>query len=188
MLRGVLLAATAAFLPVAASAQTPAPRGAFGVVGEFSSWFVTAQSQYGANIIAQTLEQAMKRSRNSAREGAMPIPDDVRAALEPFYGAQLLKSVRYKVGDVSPDGLAGFAIRNGNAAAVTLVDTIVFKEEKYVRNLALWAHEMHHVQQYVEWGVGGFASRYAFGWEQVEAEARARADDFVRWYDEHKVQ
>jgi hypothetical protein len=121
-------------------------------------------------------ERILQRVRE--RTGAVWI----RSALEPYYGAQLLKDVRYKVGDVTPDGLAGFAIRNGNAAAVTLIDTIVFKEERYVRNLALWAHEIHHVDQYAEWGVAGFASRYAFGWEEVEAAARTRADDFVNWY------
>lgn len=181
MSRTAAAAFAALMLTASASAQTP-PRGAVGLVSDFSSWFVTAQTQYTANIIAQTLEAAMKRSRNAARVDSHPIPDAVRAALSPYYSDQLLDDVRYSIGDVSPDGLAGFAIRNGNAAAVTLIDTVVFKDEKYVNNLALWAHEMHHVQQYAEWGVAGFASRYAFGWEAVEAEARQRADDFVAWY------
>lgn len=178
-------AAALAALTLAAPASAQAPRNAVGMVSDFSSWFVTAQSQYTANIIAQTLEAAMKRSRDSARIDSQPMPDEVRAALIPFYPAELLDNVRYSVGDVSPDGLAGFAIRNGNAAAVTLIDTVVFKDQKYVNNLALWAHEIHHVEQYTQWGVAGFASRYAFGWESVEAEARQRAEDFVAWYKEH---
>jgi hypothetical protein len=88
------------------------------------------------------------------------------------------------VGDVSPSGLAGFAIRNGNAAAVTLIDTIVFKDETYVKNLALWSHEMKHIEQYKDWGAQGFASRYAFGWQTVEDEAEATARKFVTWYRE----
>jgi hypothetical protein len=170
-----------ASIPAVASAQTVKPD-AVGAVAEFSSWFVTAQAQYSANIISSTLEQAMKRSRDSAREGSQPIPDEIRAALSPYYSDAVMDEVRFKVGDTSPDGLAGFAIRNGNAAAVTLIDTIVFKEEKYTHNIALWAHEMHHIEQYHDWGVAGFASRYAFGWEAVEQEARDRADDFVAWY------
>ena len=34
-------------------------------------------------------------------------------------------------------GVAGFAIRNGNAAAVTLIDLVVFKDESYIGSLAL---------------------------------------------------
>lgn len=181
MLRSLPAVCLAVLVSLPASAQT-GPTGVSGMLADFSSKFVIAQTQYGASIIAQTLESAMKRSRNLARTDAQPMPDEIREALAPYYSQTLLDDVRYKVGDTSPDGLAGFAIRNGNAAAVTLIDTIIFKDEKYVRNLALWAHEMHHVQQYAEWGVSGFASRYAFGWEAVESEARARADDFVNWY------
>lgn len=189
MHRGFAVALAAALLPMAASAQTAgAQRNAAGLVADFSSWFVTTEAQYGVNIISSALEQAMRRSRTEAREGSLPVPPQIRAALEPFYPAKLLDTVRYKVGDTSPDGLAGFAIRNGNAAAVTLVDTIVFKEDRYVDNIALWAHEMHHVEQYAEWGVSGFASRYAFGWEAVEQEARDRADQFVDWYKQRTGQ
>ena len=99
---------------------------------------------------------------------------------------QLLENVRYTIGDVSRAGVAGFAIRNGNAAAVTLIDTIVFKDESYLGSLGLWAHEMHHIQQYKEWGLSGFAARYAFSWGEVEAEASARAKEFVAWYRERQ--
>jgi hypothetical protein len=36
--------------------------------------------------------------------------------------------------------------------------------------------------------VDGFAQRYAFGWETVEAEAQARAKLFVTWYKERTGQ
>lgn len=188
MMRIACLALAALVAAQGSSAQSVAgkPRNtqqsATRAVADFSSRFVTLQAQYGQNLIAQTLEAGLRRSRDSARADSHPLPDDIREGLSPYFPAAMLDEVRYKVGDTTPDGLAGFAIRNGNAAAVTLIDTIVFKEEKYVRNLALWAHEMHHVEQYAEWGVAGFASRYAFGWEMVESEARARAGDFVQWY------
>ena len=150
--------------------------------------FITVQAQYGANIISSTLENALKRSRDSARINSHPIPDEVREALIPFYPAELLEGIRYSIGDTSPDGLAGFAIRNGNAAAVTLIDTVVFRDETHIRNIALWAHEMHHVEQYKEWGVAGFASRYAFNWQDVESEAQARAREFIDWYKERTGQ
>ena len=41
--------------------------------------------------------------------------------------------------------------------------------------------ESDHVEQYRQWGVEGFSEHYAFSWDAVEAEARARADEYVAW-------
>jgi hypothetical protein len=182
-----LLAITVLGLALAlpAAAQSPGQPGyKRSMLAKFAGGFVTSQMQYGSNVIAATLETALKRSRDTARIDSKPVPREVINALTPFYPEELFENVRYSVGDISPSGLAGFAIRNGNAAAVTLVDTVVFKDENYVKNLALWSHEMKHIQQYKDWGVQGFASRYAFGWQQVEDEAEATAKKFVAWYRE----
>ena len=152
----------------------------------FTRGFMQVQSQYSANLISETLASALKRSRNMVRTDSKPIPDAVKKELMPFYSEATLKDVRYTIGDTSQAGLAGFAIRNGNAAAVTLIDTVVFKDEKYVSSLALWAHELHHVEQYKDWGLSSFAANYAFGWKEVEAEASARAAAYVAWYRERK--
>jgi hypothetical protein len=180
----VALLSCALALPFAASAQTAPgqPGHKRALLANFAGGFVNTQMQYGSNIIAGTLESALRKSRDYARATSHPIPDEVFEALVPFYPEKMLRSVRYSIGDTSPDGLAGFAIRNGNAAAVTLIDTVVFKDEGYVRNIALWSHELHHVHQYNEWGVLGFASRYAFNWQAVEADATAKAAEFVDWY------
>jgi hypothetical protein len=154
----------------------------------FTRGFVQVQSQYSANLISETLAAALQRSRDAVRPDSKPIPDAVKKELMPFYSEATLKDIRYTIGDTSQAGLAGFAIRNGNAAAVTLIDTVVFKDEKYVNSLALWAHELHHVEQYNDWGLSGFAARYAFGWKEVEAEASARAAAYVAWYRERKAQ
>jgi hypothetical protein len=188
MLRQFQAVALAGALALPAVAQGASERsstqspGSTGMLSRFASNFITAQAQYGSNIIAATLEGALRKSRDRVRPDSQPIPDEIRDALQPFYPDEVLKNVRYAIGDTSPDGVAGFAIRNGNAAAVTLIDTIVFKDEGYVRNLALWAHELHHIEQYKDWGVLGFASRYAFSWQDVEAEATAKSKDFVAWY------
>src|SRR5690606_7949518 len=182
MLRPFLISLAVAAITSQAAAQQDSRGGAYGMFADMANGFLNIQSQYGANIVSATLESALKRSRDSARAESHMIPEDVQEALVPFFPQELLNAVRYSVGDTSPDGLAGFAIRNGNAAAVTLIDTVVFKDEGYVRNIALWAHELHHVEQYLEWGVAGFSTRYAFGWQNVEAEATARAKDFVAWY------
>ncbi len=159
---------------------------AYAQLVNFTHGFMQVQTQYSANVISETLASAMQRSRDNVRPTSKPIPDEVLKEMVPFYPAELLKDVRYTIGDTSQAGLAGFAIRNGNAAAVTLIDTIVFKDEKYVGSLALWAHELHHVQQYHDWGLSGFAAHYAFGWKEVEAEASARAAAYVAWYRERK--
>jgi hypothetical protein len=175
--------AVAVFLAANASAQTQRGR-----LETTASRLVLSTAQFGANLLSGTLESALQRSRDAARADSKPIPDEIRRALIPFYPAELLKDVRYSIGDTSPAGVAGFAIRNGNAAAVTLIDTVVFKHEDYINNLALWAHEIHHVQQYEDWGLAGFAQRYAFGWEAVETEAQERARSFVAWYKERTGQ
>jgi hypothetical protein len=186
MLRSSLALAAAAVLATSASAQESQARR--GVLSNAASGLVVSTAQYGANIISSTLESALKRSRDAARTDSHPIPDEVREALTPFFPSELLASVRYSIGDTSPGGVAGFAIRNGNAAAVTLIDTVVFSADSHVRNIALWAHELHHVEQYRDWGVSGFASRYAFNWQDVEAEATRRAHSFIDWYKQRTGQ
>ncbi len=188
MLRRVsfALAAVVAFAQPVVAQSAPSSSGGYSMLVDFTHNFMTVQAQYSANIVSDTLAAAMQRSRDVVRANSKPIPEEVKKELIPFYPEELLKNVRYAIGDTSPSGIAGFAIRNGNAAAVTLIDTIVFKDESYVGSLGLWAHELHHVQQYNDWGLSGFAARYAFGWAEVEAEASARAKSFVSWYRERK--
>lgn len=185
MLRPVLFSLVALLaLGPAASAQTRTANGvgSYGMLADLTHGFMSLQAQYGANIVSETLAAALQRSRDTLRADSKPIPEEVKKGLIPFYPPELLENVQYVIGDVTPSGVAGFAIRNGNAAAVTLIDTVVFKDESFVGSLALWAHEIHHVQQYSEWGISGFAARYAFGWAEVEAEASERAKSFVAWY------
>lgn len=186
--------------PAAAGASTMSPRssavvaarpparsgnGGYDMLVDFTHNFMNVQAQYSANVVSETLAAALQRSRDTVRTDSRPIPEAVKKGLVPFYPADLLDNVRYAIGDTSKTGVAGFAIRNGNAAAVTLIDTIVFKDESYLGSLALWAHEMHHIQQYKQWGLSGFAAQYAFAWKDVEADASARAKEFVGWYREH---
>ena len=187
---GANTSAASAIVPRRAEPAEPArPQStAYLEFANFTRGFMQLQSQYSANLISETLASALQRSRNMVRDNSKPIPDAVKKELMPFYSEETLKDVRYTIGDTSQAGLAGFAIRNGNAAAVTLIDTVVFKDEKYVSSLALWAHELHHIEQYKDWGLSGFAANYAFGWKEVEAEASARAAAYVAWYRERKGQ
>lgn len=180
----VLALGPAAGAQTGRSSPSSSGNGGYDLLVDFTHSFMNVQAQYSANVISETLANALQRSRDTVRENSKPIPEEVKKGLVPFYPAELLENVRYTIGDTSRTGLAGFAIRNGNAAAVTLIDTIVFKDESYLGSLALWAHEMHHIQQYKEWGLSGFAARYAFDWKSVEAEASDRAKLFVAWYRE----
>jgi len=182
---GVSGVAPRAAAPKPASAAPVKPT-VSGQLTNFTRGFMQVQTQYSGNVISQTLAAALQRSRDTVRPDSQPIPEEVKRELIPFYSAEVLDNVRYTIGDTSQAGLAGFAIRNGRAAAVTLIDTVVFKDESYVGSLALWAHEIHHVQQYNDWGLSVFAARYAFGWNEVEAEAGARANAYVAWYRERK--
>lgn len=186
MLGAPTLAQTAPNTAGASAVNTRPPERATAsaMLTDFTHGFMSMQAEYGANILTETFASALQRSRDSLRPTGKPIPEEVKRGLIPFYPPGLLDEVRYVIGDTSPSGVAGFAIRNGNAAAVTLIDTVVFKDDSYLGSLALWAHELHHVQQYQEWGISGFAARYAFGWRDVEAEAGERAKKFVAWYRE----
>jgi hypothetical protein len=63
-------------------------------------------------------------------------------------------------------------IRFGHVPAITLDDVVVFQERRTaLEDPKLWAHELKHVMQFAEWGVGGFASRYLSDYQAVEDEA-----------------
>lgn len=131
---------------------------------------------------AQALEGWILRSRNSAaREDALPIPAAMRSQLLAFYPAELLDSVRYKIGDNDEMSAARNLLQNPDIQAVTLIDIIVFRSAALAeRDVALWAHELLHVQQYREWGSAGFAARYSRDYRAVEAPAYRRQAEVSR--------
>lgn len=139
------------------------------------------QERAGA-ITATALEGWILRSRESAaREGALPIPAEIRRQLLPFYTAELLDSVRYKVGDTDELSAARNVMQNPDIKAVTLIDIIVFRSAQMAeQDAALWAHELLHVQQYREWGTAGFAARYSRDVNAVEAPAYRRQAEIAR--------
>ena len=53
---------------------------------------------------------------------------------------------------------------------MTLIDTIIFRRPADAEdNVALWAHELKHVQQYQQLGVEEFARRYTRNYDDLEA-------------------
>ncbi|RWU19251.1 hypothetical protein DM813_23380 [Pseudomonas alkylphenolica] len=124
-------------------------------------------------MASSSLAIALQQARDTAAAGSLqPIPLHIRAQLEPYYDFQVLDAARYKVGDEQALDSANAVLQNPDVNAVTLIDIIVFRHaEDAEENVALWAHELHHVQQYQQWGVEEFARRYSRDFDAVEAPA-----------------
>lgn len=110
----------------------------------------------------------------AAVAGTQPIPEPIREQLLRWYAPSVLDAALYKVSDNGQFSAATAMLQNPDVGAVTLVDIIIFRDAKDAEhNVALWAHELKHVQQYQEWGVEGFAQRYTQDFNAVEAPAYA---------------
>lgn len=126
------------------------------------------------DIAGPALAMWLVQSRNSAEAGAQPIPLNIKVQLQPYYDDRILDAARYKVGDDVDMSAGETMLQNEDTVAVTLIDIIVFRDEDdALNNVALWAHELKHVQQYQEWGVNEFAARYARNYNDVEKPAYA---------------
>ncbi|WP_248807394.1 DUF4157 domain-containing protein [Pseudomonas sp. MWU13-2100] len=127
--------------------------------------------QIAAPALALWLTQA---HAEAAKADIHPIPAHIREQLLRWYAPGVLDAVRYKVGDNGQLSAATAMLQNPDIGAVTLIDIIIFRDAKSAeQNVALWAHELRHVQQYQEWGVQGFAQRYTQDFNAVEAPAYA---------------
>ena len=126
-----------------------------------------------SQMAASGLQAWLEKSHRTAAAGPLQIiPLHIRAQLEPYYSLQVLDSVRFKVGDDTELNAANTMLQNPDVNAVTMLDIIVFRhEEDAQNNVALWAHELKHVEQYQQWGAAEFALRYVRDYTQVEAPA-----------------
>jgi hypothetical protein len=138
----------------------------------------TAAIETGYQVAAAALANALVLSRDAAwTQGTRPMPPHIRQALLDWYPADLLDSIEYRTGIPEDSTLQSLAMRHGDATAITLVDTIVFANPQDAEtNIALWAHEVKHVEQFQRWGLMGFAQRYVRDHQAVEAEAYAIGD------------
>ncbi|NJM84457.1 MAG: DUF4157 domain-containing protein [Tabrizicola sp.] len=143
-----------------------------------------AALELSLDLAASALANALLQSRDEARAaGTLPIPPRVRQALLDYYPADLLDSVQYRVGVTGAATVQSFSIQYGEATAVTTIDTITFAETwDAENNVALWAHEVKHVEQFRRWGLIGFAQRYVRDHQAVEAEAYAIGDEVKAVY------
>lgn len=135
-----------------------------------------------AGLLAQWIESSRAQA---LQQGLRPMPPRIYRALLGYFPAPLLASVRYGSGGATGGfALPWLAFEYGDAVALTLVDVIMFRNPRAAENdLKLWAHELTHVQQYQQWGIQGFTTRYVRDPHGVEREAYANADRFVAWHD-----
>lgn len=134
-----------------------------------------AALETGLDLAAAALANALVQSRDAAwAAGTQPMPPHIREALLAWYPADLLDSVEYRVGLTEDATLQSLSIRYGEATAVAIIDTITFAHAwDAENNVALWAHEVKHIEQFRRWGLTGFAQRYVRDHQAVEAEAYA---------------
>ncbi|WP_374396178.1 DUF4157 domain-containing protein [Tabrizicola sp.] len=134
-----------------------------------------AVMETGVEIAATALANALVASRDAAWEqGTRPMPPQIREALLRWYPPDLLDSVEYRVGVAEDASLQSLSMRYSDATALTAIDTIIFHDSRDAQtNIALWGHEVKHVEQFRNWGLMDFARRYVRDHEAVEREAYA---------------
>lgn len=128
-----------------------------------------------------TLERAIIASHNTAINGAMRIPPQIRQQLTGYASEDSMNRAWYKIGDNGFVNLAHLLEQGGYAAAVTLIDVIVFRGPSEAADLSIWAHELTHVDQYRDWGVHSFAVQYTRNWHSVEDPAYAKGNGYNAW-------
>ncbi|MBN8633345.1 MAG: DUF4157 domain-containing protein [Rhodobacterales bacterium] len=135
----------------------------------------TSAYETGIEIAATALANALVASRDAAwSQGTEPMPPQIREALLNWYPADLLDSIEYRTGVAEDATLQSLAMRYSDATAVTAIDTIIFHDALDAQtNIALWGHEVKHVEQFRRWGLMGFARAYVRDHAAVEAEAYA---------------
>jgi len=126
-------------------------------------------------MAALALQNWIQQSRDRLMAGGVePMPLYIRSQLEPFFDLAVLESAHYRVGDEVALNAGNTLLRNPDVNAVTLIDVIVFRHASDAQdNVALWAHELKHVEQYLDWGVAEFARRYTLDHRAVEQPAYA---------------
>lgn len=178
-----------------------------GPTGEFAFDVATFTQQYYSNLVkssgaaasntllgqnplqfvAMPLAAAIREARDRHIGSAKPLPEDIKEPLLNFFPKEVLDRARYTVGKVDitlPNGIGQTMKYMKGGYAVVVDDVIVFNSSppSFYENPFWWAHEMAHVQQYMQWGVEEFALRYISNYRgNVEGPADARGDEALAW-------
>jgi len=128
-------------------------------------------------------------SRNNAlNAGTQPIPTNIYQELRGFFPDDVLRAVRYRVGEGHFLSLQKSSFHLADRAAIALDNVIVFRHNGDAQhNVRLWAHEIAHVQQYRAWGIRDFAIRYLRSWNSVENDATRVENAYIDWRQRRHV-
>lgn len=162
-------------LPGAATAAGQCPAGQQRVcIGTcFCAPVDSALFNQANHLLGAGLRTWVVQSRERALSGEVkPIPEAIRRQLQRYFEPSLLDMVRYRVGDGIENNLTHVLLQNQDVSAVTLVDLIVFQNAGDAQNnVALWAHELTHVQQYQTLGIDEFTALYVRDYVALESPA-----------------
>ncbi len=127
-------------------------------------------------LIGAPLASMIWSARERAvQDGVNGIPYEVRQQLAPYFPAWVLDRAKWTAQWGALNGLPQtVALGCAGANAVTLVDVVVFHNADLANNAVLWAHELHHIQQYADWGLPEFARSYTTDYNGVESAAYAK--------------
>jgi len=147
-------------------------------------WLLAADKRKaGADVRGSgtALGVAIRLGRAEAlRSGTKPVPKKLKRQFREHYPKAVLDDARWLVAEPGSRlgrVLARWPVKEG---AVTLGNVIVFKTGSGPKNRNLFAHELAHVEQYDELGIGAFARRYAADPEPIEEEARKKSRRVMR--------
>ncbi|MDW5314094.1 DUF4157 domain-containing protein [Rhizobium sp. PL01] len=137
-------------------------------------------------VVNMPLEVALQQAYDYYDSHSEPIPDDIKKLLVIEFDPKIVSGARFATSSLEPNIAAitnslqttiGSAV-NGNHA-VTVGNIIVFQQQPPVEAIRFWAHEFAHVEQYNEWKIAGFASRYLTDYKKIESDADARAEKLM---------
>jgi hypothetical protein len=157
------------------------------LAGLLSAAPARAQPQIAPSLLeyaGRALARLMETVREQAiADGVRPMPATVYRRLLGYFPDALLRQARYATGHTEGISLPALAFTYGDAAAMTIGDIILFRDERSAAaDIRLWAHELTHIMQYQRWGIDGFAAHYVRDSGAVEREAYGNADRFMDWH------
>jgi hypothetical protein len=128
----------------------------------------------------------IRQAYAQAAQSAQPMPANIAQALSPYFPPNILSSAKFTTRARAGISLATITLEvNGDVAAMTLDNIIVFDDDQRAQDLGTWAHELIHVSQYRNMGVEGFAALYASPVGlQLEDDAYAWSDHVVSAIDQ----
>jgi hypothetical protein len=101
--------------------------------------------------------------------GVEPMPIEVLEAFDGHLPDDVLASVRWRI---EPESLLiGWNVLQPGMRAVTIDNLILFASAEEAANVKLWAHDLYHALQYLQWGIEGFIEHYLADRAAVEREA-----------------